>query len=63
VFEDVKQVAISLEKLDETCGTSTNAKVAIVYDNKNSWALSNASGFINADKKYMKTCLQHYKSF
>ena len=63
VFEDVKQVGISLEKLDEICGTRTNAKVAIVYDNKNSWALSNASGFINADKKYMKTCLQHYKSF
>ena len=63
VFEDVKQVGISLEKLDEICGTRTNAKVAIVYDNKNSWALSNASGFINADKKYMKTCQKHYKSF
>ena len=63
VFEDVKQVGISLEKLDQICGTKTNARVAIIFDNKNSWALSNASGFINADKKYMKTCLQHYKSF
>ena len=63
VFEDVKQVGISLEKLDDICGTKTNAKVALIFDNKNSWALSNASGFINADKKYMKTCLQHYKSF
>ena len=63
VFEDVKQVGISLEKLDEICGTHTNAKVAIIFDNKNSWAISNASGFINADKKYMSTCLQHYKSF
>lgn len=63
VFEDVKQVGISLERLDEICGTKTNARVAIIFDNKNSWALSNASGFINADKKYMKTCLQHYKSF
>lgn len=63
VFEDVKQVGIALEKLDEICGTKTNARVAIIFDNKNSWALSNASGFINADKKYMKTCLQHYKSF
>ena len=63
VFEDVKQVGISLEKLDEICGTKTNARVAIIFDHKNSWALSNASGFINADKKYVKTCLQHYKSF
>ena len=63
VFEDVKQVGIALEKLDEICGTKTNARVAIIFDNKNSWALSNASGFINADKKYVKTCLQHYKSF
>ena len=63
VFEDVKQVGISLEKLDEICGTKTDAKVALIFDSKNVWALSNASGFINADKKYMKTCLQHYKSF
>lgn len=63
VFEDVKQVGISLEKFDEICGTKTNARVAIIFDHKNSWALSNASGFINADKKYVKTCLQHYKSF
>ena len=63
VFEDVKQVGISLEKLDEICGTKTNARVAILFDMKNNWALSNASGFINADKKYMETCLQHYKSF
>ena len=63
VFEDVKQVGISLEKLDAICGTNTDAKVAILYDHKNSWALSNASGFINADKQYVKTCLQHYKSF
>lgn len=63
VFEDVKQVGVSLEKLDEICGTKTNARVAIVYDNKNSWAIANASGFINADKKYEKTCLQHYKPF
>ena len=32
VFEDVKQVGISLEKLDEICGTKTDAKVAIIYD-------------------------------
>ena len=63
VFEDVKQVGMSLEKLDEICGTKTNARVALIYDHKNSWALSNASGFINADKKYVETCLQHYKSF
>lgn len=63
VFEDVRQVGISLEKLDEICGTKTDAKVAILYDHKNSWAISNASGFINADKQYVKTCLQHYKSF
>lgn len=63
VFEDVKQVGIALEKLDPICGSKTEAKVAIIFDNKNSWALQNTSGFVNADKKYMKTCLAHYKSF
>ncbi len=63
VFEDVKQVGISLEKLGTVCGTKTDAKVAILYDHKNSWAISNASGFINEDKQYVKTCLLHYKSF
>lgn len=63
VFEDVTQVGISLEKLDEICGSKTDTKVALIYDTKNEWALFNASGFINADKKYLKTCLQHYKSF
>lgn len=63
VFEDVRQVGISLEKLHEICSTKTNAKVAVLYDIKSDWAISNASGFINADKKYLQICIEHYSSF
>lgn len=63
VFEDVRQVGISLENLDAVCGAKTDAKVAIIYDIKSNWAISNASGFINADKKYLDTCIKHYSSF
>ncbi|MBQ4563000.1 MAG: beta-galactosidase [Lachnospiraceae bacterium] len=63
VFEDVKQVGETLEKLQEIVGSKTVSKVALVYEYKNRWLLDNASGFQLEDKKYKRTCINHYKEF
>ena len=63
VFDDVKQVGIALEKIREVAGTKTKSEVAVVYEFRNRWAIDNSSGFNNADKKYKRTCINHYKQF
>jgi len=63
VFEEVKEVGITLEKLQEIVGSRTVSRAAIVYEFKNWWALTNADGFINEDKKYKRTCINHYREF
>lgn len=63
VFDDVKSVGIALEKLQELAGSKTVSKVAIVYEFQNRWAIENADGFQNANKKYKRTCINHYKEF
>ena len=63
VFEDVRNVGITLEKIDDIAGTDTKADVAVIYECKNRWAIDNASGFHISDKKYRSTCLNHYKEF
>lgn len=63
VFEDVKNLGILLERIDEIAGSRTNAQAAVVYDYRNRWAIEDAAGFQNADKKYKRTCINHYKEF
>ena len=63
VFEDVKSVGIVLEKLKDVMGTKTVSKVALVYEFANRWVIDIANGFQNADKKYKRTCINHYKEF
>ncbi len=63
VFEDVKCVGIALEQLKELAGSRTVSKVAVVYEFQNRWAIENASGFQKANKKYKRTCINHYKEF
>lgn len=61
VFDDVKELGMSLEKLFEIAGTQTKAEVGVVYEFRNRWAIENSSGFHNKDKKYKRTCINHYK--
>ena len=63
VFNDVKELGITLEKISEVVGTKIKSEVAVVYEFRNRWALENASGFHNSDKKYKRTCINHYKQF
>jgi len=63
VFEYVTELGITLEKIKEIAGTQTKSDVAIVYETKNRWAIDNAMGFQNLNKKYKRTCINHYKEF
>ena len=57
VFREVADLGATLEKLSPLVGTAAPAKVAVVFDTENAWALELAQGFRNADKKYKETCL------
>lgn len=61
VFEEVKEIGLTLEKLREIAGSKTVSRVAVVYEFKNWWAITNANGFINEDIKYKRTCIDHYR--
>ncbi len=64
VFEDVKNVGITLEKITEIAGSTVKSEVAVVYDFTNKWALDNSSAFINHEERhYNATCKNHYKEF
>ncbi|KAF1299276.1 beta-galactosidase [Enterococcus sp. JM4C] len=63
VFQDVAQVGEALEKIKEIKGSYKQAKVAIIYDSDNNWALEDAQGFSQASKQYPQTLQKHYRYF
>lgn len=63
VFRDVTDVGMALEKLDGVVGTTVRPEVALIFDWENRWALQDAMGPRNQDKKYEETVLQYYRAF
>lgn len=63
VYKEIQQVGSSLARLDEIVGTTTDSKVAIIYDTYNRRAIEDYQGFNNANKKYKETCFRHYSYF
>ena len=55
VFNDVKELGITLEKIQEIAGTQVKSQVAVVYEFRNRWAIENAGGFNMLDKNYKRT--------
>ena len=65
VFKDVQSVGAELKSMNErgdVYGTEVKPQVAIVYDVENRWALEDAQGFNNVDKKYVDTVMDHYRA-
>ena len=62
IFKTVKSTGATLKAIDEVCGSTVNAKVAIIYDWENIWALDDAQGFARNEKKYRKTCIKYYET-
>ena len=61
VFGDVKSLGFRLKKLDEIVGTKPECEVAVFHSIENMWALNDAQGFSNSDKKYYDTLFSFYK--
>lgn len=61
VFNDVKNLGETLKKINEAAGMPVRADAAVVYEFRNRWAIDNCSGFCISDKKYKRTCINHYK--
>lgn len=63
VFQEVTEVGRSLEKIKAVKGSYKKAKVGIIFDWANSWALEDAQGFSQQSKRYAQTLQEHYRSF
>ena len=51
-----------LQGLSGVVGQDTPAKAALIYDWENAWALNDAQGLNNVDKKYFDTVMDHYRA-
>ncbi len=59
---EIAEVGRILSKLDGVVGQDTPARAAILYDWENAWALNDAQGLNNRDKKYFDTVMDHYRA-
>ncbi len=60
VFKEIQGLGEDLSKLDELIGANVDAKVAIIYDWENRWAIDNIQGLNENRKEYFKMCINHY---
>lgn len=63
VFKEVTQVGESLVKLQEVAGAEVKAKVAVIFDWENRWAMEDAAGPRNAGLFYKETVEKSYYAF
>ncbi len=63
VFRSVQETGRILREIDEIAGSVTEAKVAVLFDWENMWALDDCQGYANATKKYFETCYSYHKLF
>ncbi|MGC4033727.1 MAG: beta-galactosidase [Tepidisphaeraceae bacterium] len=63
VFKDVAGIGEILTKLDGVVGSVTDAKVGLIFDYENNWAIADAAGPRNPDKQYRDTVVEHYRAF
>lgn len=62
VFKEVSQLGAILEKIKEVSGHLNQAKVAILYDWDNRWAIDLTQGFQKENKKYEATLYDFYQA-
>ena len=63
VFRSVQKTGQILQQIDEIAGTTTPAKVAVIFDWENMWALDDCQGYANTGKKYFETCYSYHRVF
>lgn len=60
VFQAVRSTGATLKAIDAVCGTPIKARVAILYDWENRWALDDSAQLHKDDKQYGETCHRYY---
>ncbi len=63
VFRQVQQVGQDLTRLSGVINSTNTAKVAILYDLQNEWALNLAQLPRSVEKNYQEQCRAHYQAF
>lgn len=63
VFREVTEVGESLEQLQEVTGSLTKAKVAVMFDWENRWAMEDSQGPRNIGLHYKETVEKSYYAF
>ncbi|HIC2034922.1 beta-galactosidase [Enterobacter soli] len=63
VGREVMRLGEMLERLPDVVGCRTEARVAIIFDQQNRWALDDAEGPRNKGMEYEKTVNEHYRPF
>lgn len=63
VFRDTKKLGEVLTKLDAAVGSRTNARVAVICDWENSWAVEGYCGYRRDGRDYFKVCERWYRAF
>ncbi|MCT4714263.1 beta-galactosidase [Enterobacteriaceae bacterium H18W14] len=63
VGREVTKLGEMLNQLKDVAGCRTEAKVAIVFDWENRWAMDDAEGPRNMGMEYEKTVAEHYRPF
>jgi beta-galactosidase len=63
VGREVSALGEMLSKLTPVMGCRTEARVAIIFDQQNRWALDDAQGPRNKGMEYEKTVNEHYRPF
>ncbi len=63
VYKECCEIGHILDQISEISGTVTNAKVAIIYDTQNRWALNETQGPRNIDIGYSELVRKFYKAF
>ena len=61
VGREVTALGEKLEHLGNIAGSLVDAKVALIFDTQNRWALDDAQGPRNCDKQYLDLCQDYYK--
>lgn len=62
-FREVAALGATLGRMPDVTGTRVPAKVALVFDWENLWAINASQSPQNAHKEYRETCLHHYREF
>ena len=63
VFQDVRQVGAALENLAPVLDARTDARVCIIFDYENWWALDEVQAALRGNMRYFDTVLLFYRRF